>query len=199
MYSKSVFERIQRIPEGEPFKASLLIGIAPYSSIRKALSTLVKSGYLMRVSQGVYVRPKINDYLGAIRPSSRKILELVAKGEMIDITGAEAVQRLGLSTQMVLKEIFLTSGRTRTIRLENGGRIFLRHVSPRKLVLAGRLAGIALIALWYLGKNGVTMATIRQIRKRLPPQEFDALKKEAPSMPAWMREKILNSGEESLW
>ncbi|EQD79543.1 hypothetical protein B1A_01668, partial [mine drainage metagenome] len=150
MYSKAILEKIESLPEGEPFKANLFIEIAPYASIRKALSTLVNSGYLMRVTWGVYVRPEISRYAGSVPPTSGKILKLMAEGEKITITGAEAAQRLGLSTQMVLKEVYLTSGRTRTIKLENGGTIFLRHASPRKMALAGRLAGVALSALWWM-------------------------------------------------
>lgn len=194
MYSKTILEKIQNLPEGEPFKASLLIEIAPYASVRKALSTLVKSGYLMRVSWGVYVRPEISRYAGSVPPSSGKILKLVAEGEKVAITGAEAAQRLGLSTQMVLKEIYLTSGRTRTIRLENGGKIFLRHASQRKMVLAGRLAGVALSALWWMGKKEVTPKVISSLQEKLPPEEFQALKEAVPFMPMWMGEKFLLNG-----
>ena len=196
MYSKAILEKIKSLPEGEPFKASLFVGIAPYASIRKALSALVQSGDLMRVSWGVYVRPEISRYVGPIRPSSGKILKLVAEGETVAITGAEAAQRLGLSTQMVLKEIYLTSGRTRKIRLENGETIFLRHASRRKLVLSGRLAGVALAALWWMGKKEVTGETIHSLRRNLPPEEFQALVEAVPFMPAWMGEKFILNGSE---
>lgn len=196
MYSKIILKKIQSFPEGEPFVANMFLEIAPYTAIRHTLSRLVKSGHLMRAARGVYVRPKMNRFVGPIPPSSENIVRLKSEGEMIGITGAEAVQRLGLSTQVVLKEIFLTSGRSRKIRLENGREILLRHAAPRKLMLAGRPAGVALTALWYLGKNGVTTETIHQIHKRLPPEEFEILKNETHLMPSWMREKLLNSGEE---
>lgn len=109
--------------------------------------------------------------------SLEEIVRLKSEGETTGITGAEAVQKLGLSTQVILKEVFLTSGRSRKIQLENGREIVLRHVAPRKLVLAGRTAGVALTALWYLGKKGVSTETIRQIRRRLPSEEFEVLKK----------------------
>ena len=193
MYSKAILEKVKSLSEGEPFKTSLFFEIAPYASIRKALSSLVKSGYLMRAARGIYLRPKMNRFVGSIPPTSEKIVELKSEGETIGITGAEAVQKLGLSTQVVLKEMFLTSGRSRKIRLENGREIVLFHTAPRKLTLTGRPAGVALTALWYLGKKGVTAETIQQIRKRLPPEEFEALKREFPLMPAWMRKKLLNS------
>ncbi len=195
MYSKAILKKIQGFPEGEPFTANMFIEIAPHTAIRHALARLVKSGYLMRATRGIYVRPKMNRFIGPVPPSSEEIVRLKSEGETIGITGAEAVQKLGLSTQVVLKEVFLTSGRSRKIQLENGREIVLRHVAPRKLVLAGRPAGVALTALWYLGKKGVSTETIHQIRRRLSSEEFEVLKKEAHLMPAWMRERLLDPRE----
>ena len=105
MYSRAIWEKVQRHPEGEPFKVGMFLEIAPMPAIRKALSKLVKFGALMRVMRGVYVRPEISRYAGPVPPSSGAILRLVAEGETITLSGVEAAQRLGLITQMVLKEI----------------------------------------------------------------------------------------------
>lgn len=43
----------------------------------------------------------------------------------------------------------------------------LQHVAQRKLNLAGRPAGLALAAMWYLGKKEVTPALIEEIRRKL--------------------------------
>lgn len=197
MYSKNILKKIENLKEGEPFKSSAFLEIAPYTAIRHTLSRLVTSGYLMRVTRGIYVRPEINRYTGPVPPVTEKILKLVASGEKISITGAEAAQRLGLSTQIVLKEVYLTSGRTRKIRLENGWTIVLRHASHRKLSLSGRLAGVALSALWWMGKKEVTHQVISIIRQKLPTEEFLALKESVPLMPSWMG-KMFSKNEESF-
>ena len=191
MYSRAIWEKIQRHPEGEPFKVGMFLEIAPMPTIRKALSKLVKFGALMRVMRGVYVRPEINRYVGPVTPPSEAILRLVAEGETITLSGAEAAQRFGLITQMVLKEVYWTSGRTRQIRLTNGSIIYLRHSSPRKLALLGRPAGYALIALWGLGKTWLTSRHIHILRQKLPPEEFQALRGAEPLMPRWMKKKFL--------
>lgn len=191
MHSRAIWEKIQRHPEGEPFKAEMFREIAPMTATRRTLSKLAKSGTLMRVMRGVYVRPEISRYAGPVPPSSGAILRLVAEGETITISGLEAAQRLGLITQMVLKEIYWTSGRTRQIRLTNGSILYLRHSSPRKLALLGRPAGYALIALWGLGKTWLTSRHIHSLRRKLPPEEFQALRGEEPLMPRWMKEKFL--------
>ena len=53
---------------------------------------------------------------------------------------------MGLTTQVPVKCIYLTSGPSRTLTLSRG-RIELRHAPPWQLVLAGRRAGEAVRAL----------------------------------------------------
>lgn len=69
----------------------------------------------------------------------------------------------------------------------------LRHVSPRKVLIAERLAGMALTALWYLGKEQVTPEVIEKIRQKLPEAEFEALRCAAPQMPGWMAVSLRRS------
>lgn len=99
--------------------------------------------------------------------------------------GAEASRRFGLSTQVPTQPVFYTTGSSRTVRL---GKmvVHLQHVAPRKLALAGRLAGQALSALLYLGRHQVTPATFRRIAEKLPGSEFEALRTARAAMPAWM-------------
>jgi hypothetical protein len=88
-----------------------------------------------------------------------------------------------LSTHVPSQPIFYTSGPSRRVQL---GRmeVTLKHVSPRKLAMSERPAGIALTALWYLGKCSVTMETIERIRARLPQEEFEALRSSTRMMPS---------------
>lgn len=63
----------------------------------------------------------------------------------------------------------------------------LQHVSPRKLVHPGTKVGMAVSALWYLGKEQITNEVFETIRARLSKEEFEALKAAAPpQMPSWM-------------
>jgi len=68
-----------------------------------------------------------------------------------------------------------------------GGTVIkLKHVAPRKLALAGRPAGTALVALWYLGKGQVNRKVIATIADKLPKEEFEVLRGAQSAMPAWM-------------
>ncbi|MDS1140791.1 DUF6088 family protein [Pusillimonas sp. SM2304] len=124
-------------------------------------------------------------------PAPEQVAQAVAaaEGAIIEIHGAEAARRLGLSTQMPVQAVFHTTGSSHMIRL---GKLLvqLQHVAPRKLALAGRPAGQALAALWYLGRSQVTPDTFKQIAKKLPASEFEALSQAKASMPAWMIEAL---------
>ena len=107
-------------------------------------------------------------------------------GSKLAINGAEAARRFGFTTQVSSHTVFFTSGPSRKYHLGNH-EVQLKRVAPRKLALAGRPAGEALSALWYLGSAEVTPQTFEQIEKRLPPEEFSALTEKKEIMPGWMR------------
>ncbi|WP_197457718.1 hypothetical protein [Ferrovum sp. PN-J185] len=72
-------------------------------------------------------------------------------------------------------------------------QIRLQHTYQRKLMLARRLAGLALSAIWYLGKTEVTPTLIEKISHKLGAKEFEILKSATSSMPAWMSDAIFRN------
>lgn len=190
--TETIKSEVARMPEGQPATSKAFMAFGSRASVDQALSRLVKAGILSRPARGVYVRPKHSAYVGAVPPEPVQIAEAIASesGYQIQVHGAEAVRRLGLSTQVPTKPVFYTSGPSRRFRL-GATVVSLKHVSPRKLALAGRPAGLALTALWYLGKEKVKMETIKQIHSKLGREEFEALCGEVSAMPGWMHDAIL--------
>lgn len=88
-------------------------------SVRKALQTLKDKGVIRSVTQGIYVRPKISEYIGEVMPSAEEVAQAIAKRDKMRIvpTGSYALHALGLSTQIPLKLVFLTDGAARTIKV----------------------------------------------------------------------------------
>lgn len=130
--------------------------------------------------------PKTSLLVGkVVPPDTKAVVRVIAEknNSQVEIQGAEAAWRLGLTTQVPARPVFETTGRTRAMKVGNK-EVILKHVSPRKLTLAGRPAGLALSALYYLGKRGVSEKVIDTIRKRIPAEEFDALKN--AQLPIWM-------------
>ena len=185
--SQAIGERIASQPAGEPFTPALFAGLGSRAAIDQALMRLVKAGSVERIGHGLYIVPKAGRFGIKAMPAPEQVAE--AEGATIEVHGAEAARRLGLSTQMPAQAVFQTTGSPRQIRL---GQLVVRlqHVAPRKLALAGRPAGQALSALWYLGRSQVTPDTFKQIAKKLPAGEFAALSGAKASMPAWMVEAL---------
>jgi hypothetical protein len=157
--------------------------------VDQALSRLVKAGFITRVTRGVFVRPTENSYLGKVLPEPGKVAESVAKasGGTVQVHGAEAARCFGLTTQTPTQPVYCTSGASKRFRMGKM-QIVLKHVAPRKLALAGRPAGLALSALWYLGSKQVTQQTLSTICRKLSPEEFEVLASAKESMPGWMSE-----------
>lgn len=197
--AESIRKRIESLPVGVPFLPSAFLDCGTRATVDQTLSRLVKSGMIMRVSRGVLVRPEVSRHVGKVMPEPIKIAQAIAKttGDIVQVHGAEAARRLDLSTQVPTQPVFYTSGPSKRIHMGEM-EIRLQHVCPRKLALAGRPAGLALSALWYLGKAEVTVATIEKIRAKLPPDEFDALKAAASVMPAWMSDTLFRQEQASV-
>lgn len=185
---------IESMPEGEPFLVTRFLPLGTRSSIDQAVSRLAREGVIMRVSRGVYVRPKSSRLFGQALPPTEKIIRAVteAHGEKVEIHGAEAERRFGLSTQTMMKPVYLTSGPSRKVRIGKL-EVELRHASARKLALAGTRAGQAMLALLNRGKAGVSEAEVELVKKQLSPEEFNALASAHGVIPGWLSAK-LNKG-----
>lgn len=185
--SQTIRERIAALPAGEPFTPALFAGLGSRGSIDQSLMRLAKAGRIERFGHGLYTVPKTSRFGLKTLPSPEAVAQTVAAGEgaAIEVHGAEAARRLGLSTQVPTQPVFYTTGSSRTLRLGKL-RVRLQHVAARKLALAGRPAGQALAALWYLGSRQVTPATFERLAAVLPAEEFEALRHAKASMPGWM-------------
>lgn len=188
---EAIRHRINEIGVGEPFTSTQFSAFGTRASLDQTLSRLVRRREIVRISRGVFICPKRSRYVGEVMPEPSKVAQAIANvhGETIQVHGAEAARLLGLTTQMPLQALFYTSGPNRKLKLGNL-QLILKHVARRKLALSGRPAGLALSALWYLGKGHVSTSTIKAIREKLTPQAFEELKAETPSMPAWMADTL---------
>lgn len=187
-------QRIKTIPLGEPFTPAIFLECGTRASVDQTLSRLVRAGSIERLTRGVFVRPEVSRFVGDVMPEPMKVAEAVAKttGAVVQVHGAEAARRLELTTQVPTQPVFVTSGPSKRICVGKM-EIRLQHVSQRKLALAGRPAGLALAAMWYLGKEEVTPALVEKIRRKLGSSEFEVLKSATGSMPAWMSDALFRN------
>jgi hypothetical protein len=187
-----VQQYVQKTPRGKPFTTSALMRFGARAAVDQAISRLTAAGKVIRLTRGIYVRPEISKYVGQTLPAPFKVVEAIAKktNEIIQISGAEAARQLGLSTQVPAQPIFLTTGQSRRFKLGNL-EVTLKHVSRKKIPYPESKVGLAILALWYLGKKLTTAEVINKIESKLTPNEFEKFLVSREFMPAWMGNVVL--------
>lgn len=177
------------LPERAPLSAKGLLHLGNRAAVDQALSRLARRGYLIRAGRGLYFRPIVGRF-GVRAPSVEEAVEALGsqRGEVIVSSGAAAANALGLTMQVPVRSVFLTSGRSRKLNL---GRqiVELRHAPRWQLALAGRPAGEAVRALAWLGPEKAEGA-LRRLKRVMPPGHFGELVAAAPRFPTWLARSV---------
>ena len=150
--SQHIAKRAAKLPEGSLLCPRALLHLGSRAAVDQALSRLARRGQLMRICQGVYVRP-IETRFGLRPPAVEKVIAAVAElwGETIVLCGGAAANSLGLTTQIPVQSVYLTSGPSRRLKL-GALTVHLRHAPRWQLVAPHRPAGDAVRALAWLGE-----------------------------------------------
>ncbi|WP_316979577.1 DUF6088 family protein [Shumkonia mesophila] len=187
--AKTILAHTEKRPEGAPICAKGLLHLGSRAAVDQALSRLVKRGHLLRVGRGVYVRP-VESRFGTRPPSTSQVIEAFAglKGETIVPHGAAAANRLGLTSQVPIRAVYLTSGPSR--RLTVGSQtVELRHAPRWQLALAGRRAGEVLRVLAWLGPERAGEA-LAMLKRKLPKAELEEIASVRSILPTRLAEQI---------
>jgi len=158
-------------------------------SIRKALQALKDKGLIKAVAHGIYVRPKMNSYIGEVLPTAEEVAQAIAKRDKIRLvpTGAYSLHALGLSTQIPLKLVFLTDGAARIIKV--GKRtIKLKKTTPKNLLAKGKISSLVIQALREIGKDKVRPVELKQIIQLLKKEDQQLLKHDIKLAPEWIKQ-----------
>lgn len=185
----TILQIVHAQPEGGLISPKDFLHLGTRAAIDQALARLAKQGKLLRIRRGAYSAP-VTGRFGERPPAPEKVVERYAEkhGETVVPHGAAAANWFGLTTQVPVKEIFLTSGPTRTLQL--GMRsIELKHAPRWQLALGKRPAGMAVRALSWLGPEHARQA-LMQLQEKLAGEEWGALAASRAILPAWMAKAV---------
>jgi len=187
--AKQVVEHAAGLPEGTPLVAKELLHLGSRAAVDQVLSRLVQRGVLLRPGRGIYVLP-VQSRFGTRAPSAIKMVEGLAnqRGETIVPHGATAANSLGLTTQVPMRAVYLTSGPSRHLKL-GAQMVEFRHAPNWQLIFPGRVAGEVVRALAWLGPEKTDEA-IRKLRAKLPPLELEEVASARARLPTWMAQEI---------
>ena len=187
--SHRIMEHATTLPEATPLCPAALLHLGNRAAVDQALSRLARSGDLMRICQGVYMRP-VETRFGPRSPRIDEALSALSKlwVETIVPCGGAAANRLGLTTQNPVRMVYLTSGPNR--RLHFGPSIVdLRHAPRWQLAAPHQKAGDVIRALAWLGPAEVEDG-LEAILPTLSESDRDEFAAARAVMPNWLAEPV---------
>jgi len=187
--AQQILEYAAQLPEGTPLVAKGLLHLGNRAAVDQALCRLTRRGALLRVERGIYAVP-VPTRFGTRAPAASALIEGLARqrGETVVPHGGAAANELGLTTQVPMRALYLTSGRSRTLML--GAQVIeFRHAPRWQLALADRHAGKVLRALTWLGPQRAHEA-IAKLRARLSAADLAEVASSRGQLPTWMAKEV---------
>ena len=189
-----IAEVLKSHPKGSVLFVDDFLDYGNPESVKKALLRLKEKEILVRLAHGIYLYPKIDKELGVLFPSTEDIAKAIARRDKARIvpTGVQAMNKLGLSTQVPMKVVYLTDGAARSIKV--GKRtITFKNTSPKNLLAQGEISSLVIQALKTIGQSKIDDETLLKIQTLLKKEKIENRLNDAKLAPAWINKIIIQS------
>ncbi len=147
------------------------------AAIKKALSRLAQKGEIKRLTHGIYYVPKMDSILGEHIPSADEVVDSIAKKEKVNVkpAGAYALNKLGLTTQVPTRRVYITDGHAKQFSL---GRLEIKFkpTTHKRLSRKGKISSLVIQALEELDINNIDDKTKSSIQRLLRDEKPEILK-----------------------
>lgn len=186
---ETILSQARSLPEGGVLSPKEFLHLGSRAAVDQAFSRLSKANKLLRVARGAYVAP-VSSRFGVRPPAPEKVVKALAEqsGEVVAPHGASSANALGLTQQVPIREVYLTSGRTRKLKLGRS-EVLVKHAPRWMLSLGTRPAGAAVRALAWIGPTQAS-ESLASLRHTLPRSEWRALASARATLPSWMAQAI---------
>jgi hypothetical protein len=191
-----VINRVYGHGRGWVFTAAHFSNLGSRAAVASALKRYLHSGIIRQLARGLYDYPRIDPELGILTPSPDAVAKALAGRDAVRLqpSGAYAANLLGLSTQVPMKIVYLTDGRSRTVKIGKK-EIHLKKTTPLNMATAGRTSGLVIQALRYLGQKHVDEGVIKDLDRRLDADSRRQLLKDVRFAPAWIADIMRRLGK----
>lgn len=189
-----IAEVLKSHPKGSVLFVDDFLDFGNPESVKKALFRLKEKEILVRLAHGIYLYPKIDATIGVLFPSTEDIAKAIARRDKARIvpTGVHALNKLGLSTQVPMKVVYLTDGAARSIKV--GKRtITFKNTGPKNLLAQGEISSLVIQALKTIGQSKVNDEIIAKIQDLLKKEETENIINDAKLAPAWINKILIQS------
>jgi len=182
--SQSVANRVKDAKPGTIFFPGDLLEFGSPEAIHTTFSRLVGTKQLIRLAKGIYLKPQMDPELGPLKLSLEDLARTVAERDKVVIrpTGAYALNRLGLSTQVPTRVVFLTSGNPKNIKVGNSTLVF-QKTTPKQLAVEQENIFLVIQALIALEDQAEDKQVIRQLTNVLMQENLADIREAAKLSP----------------
>jgi hypothetical protein len=188
-------KEIRRKRRGRIYFASDFVAFGSPDAVKKSLSRLEKSGFLVRIAFGIYLYPNIDKKfgIGILYPSVEDIAKEIAERDKARIvpTGIYALNALGLSTQVPMNAVFLTDGAPRKIKIYKQ-KIVFKHVTPKNLAYRSNVLMLVVAAIKEIGKGNLSASELEKLKSVLSYETKENILLDLELAPAWIKKIILS-------
>ncbi len=183
-----VITKFKKAGRGSLFFTEDFTRFGSAKAVSKALERLVGKGEISRVARGIYTRQKNDPILGTIKPGAEAIAEAIRRRDKSRImpTGTQALNALGLSTQVTMNVVYLTDGAARKISVGKR-KIVFKKTSTKNLAAIGKISSLAIQAMKEIGKDHITENQIEIILRQLAMEDPKRLEHDIKLAPEWIR------------
>lgn len=198
--SKQIEERIKDAPFGEAFIISDFTDITSYDTARKTLARLEADKLIIKITRGLYYKPKFSKLLNEpIAPNINTVAEAIARNYEWSITpsGENALNLLGISTQVPGRYSYISSGPYRTYMIGNIELEFL-HRTDKDLNGKSYKTRMIIQAIKSIGQKRID-EYILDFKSKLTSDDLECLLKEGQRTTAWVYAAIKKIAVEELY
>ncbi|OGW95106.1 MAG: hypothetical protein A3K16_04455 [Omnitrophica bacterium RIFCSPLOWO2_01_FULL_45_24] len=179
--------RIYSKDMGWVFTPNHFLDLGSRTAVAQALVRLVRAGTIRRLAHGLYDYPEKHPTLGELPANYERIAQALAGRDNLRIqpSGAYTANLLGLTEQVPARIVFLTDGANRTVQI-NKQQLVLKRTTPKNMATAGRVSGLVIQALRYLGQDNVDDKIVGILKKKLSSNDKRQLINDLRFAPVWI-------------
>ena len=166
---KAMIRLVQQAGDGAIFSPDDFVGCGTPDAVRSGLSRMCREGIVCRYAKGIYYTPLVDKWDGSLRePSLDTIAQKIAQRDNARIvpTGAYALNRLGLSTQVPANIVYITDGSARQLKFDTGKSITFRHSNELgNFAYQSTVMQLAVMAMREIGEKNLTEEQFASIKR----------------------------------
>jgi Family of unknown function (DUF6088) len=181
--STFIKRHILELPKGMIFSTREMLNYGKRSAVDQCLYRLVKMGRIIRLTWGMFMKDDSSRELPS--PLTVAMEKARAFGRRISQDAVDAAKILALVNEGNKNITYATDGHSTSFKYGQS-IIHLRGLCARKMSLGDDPVGLAIKALWQLGRKHCGQNTLAIATRNFTRQDRLQFNKSCGIMPAWM-------------